>query len=476
MSGPGIRCGGQAARGRLAAGLLLAAALGCTAGSPAGPSLLLVTVDTLRADALGAYGARPSRTPRLDRLAAESTVFERAAAPMPQTRPAHFSMLTSRYPREHGVVNNRIALPGEERTLAEILVEQGYRTGAFVGVALLATGSGAAQGFEVHDAPRDDKQRPANEVVGAALDWLGTVEDDEPFFAWVHVFDPHQPYQRLDPTLGDVDEARLRELPSVGWDELYALAEEHDGDIPQAWFDHVRSLYAAEVAWVDRWVGELLDGVARSRGLEDVVVMLTADHGECFENGVYFEHSDCMLEGALRVPLMIRHPAVFAPGARVEAAVSPIDIAPTFLALAGIEAPEVFSGRPLQQASAEPERLVLVQHPFYQQRAVKGRLQDRKVIRSVAGAPTAPVRHDVERVGVVGTRWKYLRAGREEELYRLSPEADESRNLAADDSREAARLGSALEGLLERHPLVLIDDGQINDELRATLEALGYAR
>ncbi len=469
-----IRCGGHAARTGLVAAVLLFV-LACAADVPPSPSFLLVTVDTLRADALGAYGARPSRTPRLDRLAAEATLFENAAAPMPQTRPSHFSMLTSRYPREHGVVNNRISLPADDLTVAEILSDHGFRTGAFVAVALLDPSSGASQGFEVHDSPRAEKHRPANEVVAAALAWLATLRDDEPFFAWVHLFDPHQPYERLDPTFGDVDEAMLRELPSVAWPELYALAEKHGGDIPRRWLDHVRSLYSAEVAWVDRWVGELLDGVAARRDRDDVVVVLTADHGECFENGVYFEHSDCMLQGALRVPLLVRHPPVFAPGARVTAQVSSIDIAPTLLSLAGIEAPGVFSGRPLQEAGADPDRYVLVQHPFYQERAVRGRLEARKAIRSVAGEPTVAVRHEVERVGVVGPSWKYLRAGPVEELYRLAPAGDESRNLAAGDDAEAKRLAATLDSLLERHPLVLIDDQQINAELRETLEALGYA-
>ena len=183
-----------------------------------------------------------------------------------------------------------------------------------------------------------------------------------------------------------------------------------------------------------------------------------------------------MLQGALRIPLMVRHPPVFPAGARVSAPVSAIDIAPTLLALAGIEAPAAFSGRPLQEAAAHPDRYVLVQHPFYQQRAVERRLEERKVIKSVAGVPTADVQHDVERVGVVGSSWKLLRAGGDEELYRLAPAADESRNRLSDAGPEAARLGAALDALLDRHPLVLIDDGQINDELRATLEALGYAR
>ena len=218
-----MKVGSRVARllvgGALVSGLLGALAQGC--GGEPSPSVLLITIDTLRADELGAYGASPSRTPNLDRLAQESTVFERAAAPMPLTRPSHSSLFTSRYPREHGVLNNRMSLPLEELTLAEILADHGYRTGAFVGVELLSPKSGIGQGFETHDSPGERRQRPADDVVSTALEWIGSIGRREPFFAWVHLFDPHQPYELLDPTLGEVDAELHRELPAVDWPVLY---------------------------------------------------------------------------------------------------------------------------------------------------------------------------------------------------------------------------------------------------------------
>jgi hypothetical protein len=190
----------------------LVGATGC--GEPRRPDVIVVTVDTLRADHVGVY-ADGAETPRIDDLAREGTVFERCAAPMPLTRPAHFSMLTSLYPREHGVLNNAMVLPDEARSLAEILAEHGYRTGGFVGVRLLGPDSGAAQGFERFDQPEESRERRAETVVRRALDWLDRVGREQPRFLWVHVFDPHMPYAPPEPFFGGPEDG-LRE---IGWAE-----------------------------------------------------------------------------------------------------------------------------------------------------------------------------------------------------------------------------------------------------------------
>lgn len=457
---------------RLASATLLLSTLVACSDEVPQTSFLLITVDTLRADALGSYGASPSVTPNLDRLASRSTVFENASAPMPMTRPSHFSLFTSLYPREHGVMNNHIKLPDERLTLAEILAEAGYRTGAFVAVGLLSEESGAGQGFEVIRAPR--RQRPANEVVDEALAWVESLDENEPFFLWVHVFDPHQPYEQIEPELGDVDPEMMKKLPSIAWADLYALADEHEGDIPQEVLDHARDLYRAEVAWVDQQLGRLLEGIASVRNLDDTFTVLTADHGECFEDGVFFDHSDCLLDGALRIPLMVRHPASFVAGKRVATQVSSVDVAPTILEAAGLPLPDEFSGSSLRSLTRESDRFVLVQHPFYQSKRVEGLLTKRRAIKSVGGVPSSEIIVDVEKVGVVGPGWKFIRSGGDEELYRMSPERDETRNLASSQRDQAERLGRELDRLLEQHPLEIIEKHEINDELRSTLEALGY--
>lgn len=443
------------------------------------PDVLLITIDTLRVDHLGAYGAERTGTPNLDRFTRDATVFHRAASPLPLTRPSHASIFTSLYPREHGVLNNRTALPESRLTLAEILAGIGYRTAAFVAVRLLSPESGMAQGFGVLDFPSEDRQRGAQDVVPPALAWLRGLQEDERFFLWVHLFDPHQPYGAPSSFRPELDPELEASLPSVAWPELLDIAEENDGDIPAAVLDHAKSLYRGDVQYADYWFGRLLDGLAASRDLDETMIVLTADHGECFENGVFFEHADCLLEGAIRIPLIVRYPRDFAPASRISSQVSNIDVAPTVLLAAGIQIPPDFSGRALQRAADSPDRYVLVQYPFYQPMQANHRLKSREVVKTVAGIPVSRMLVDAEKVGVVGRDWKYLRTvrgeERTEELHRMSPVPNERENLwdAADVPRE--RIRAILDAELEAHPLNLVAPEQINEELLETLQALGYA-
>jgi arylsulfatase A-like enzyme len=436
------------------------------------PNVLLITVDTLRADYLGAYGSSAARTPHIDRLAREGSLFERAAAPMPLTRPTHASILTARYPREHGVVNNAVSLPDASRTLAEILRAEGYRTGAFVAVALLTAEAGFAQGFETFRAPTTSKQRPADEVVPEAIDWLAGLSNNEPFFLWTHVFDPHLPYAPPAEYRDGGESAVAGGLTEVSWPLLRKIANRNGGDVPASVLQQAKALYHGEIAYADHWIGVLLDEVDRLRGLDDTMVVFTADHGECFENGVYFEHSDCLTQAALRVPLIVRYPPEFAGGTRRLGQASSIDVAPTVLRALGLEGPAGRSGRPLQDLDPDEDRYVLVQYPLYQPSAARKRSQQQRVIRSVGGEPVTPILVGAQKVGIVGPSWKYLRGESGDELYALNPTEEAREPGGAPDVR--AELAAELDRQLEAHPLSVIDTGEINDELRETLRALGY--
>jgi len=443
---------------------LVTICLGCD--EPRRPDIIVITVDTLRADHLGVY-AEESRTPRLDAFAAEATVFEHTTAPMPLTRPSHFSMLTSLYPREHGVMNNAMRLPDSALTLTEILADNGYRTGGFVGVKLLGPDSGADQGFGFYQQPTIARERNAQEVVREALEWVAALDDDAPYFLWVHLFDPHLPYAPPDPFRGDVPADR----PRITWKLLGEIAQDNDGDVPAAYLEEGKALYRGEVAYVDQWVGELLRGLG---GSDDKLVVFTADHGECFENGVYFEHADCLWEGGLHIPLIVRYPPEFDAGARVAGQTSIVDVAPTVLRAAGIESPEKFSGQALQRRTGLAERQVLVQHPFYQPAAAERRPQRIASVLSVGGEPVNRILVDQERVGLVTAEWKYLRTGEQEQLYRLGPDPDERTNRVETEPDVAAEFGRLLEQQLDEHPWNVIESPEINEELLETLKALGY--
>lgn len=466
------------ARRTLAAGcsiLWIVSLLGCASEQPL--SVVLITVDTLRADALDPY--RPDerghgRTPRISRLAASSTLFERASAPMSLTRPSHFSIFTGRYPREHGVVNNEIALPDEELTLAEILRERGYHTGAFVGVNLLGAGSGAFQGFDVHAAPQSQLEWPAPRVVAQASEWLAGLPAGAPFFLWVHLFDPHQPYDPPDDFREGVDPALAARYPALGWAELMRIAEQNGGRISSEVLDYGRSLYQAEVAAVDASVGRLLDRVDAARTRDRVMVVFTADHGECFENGIFFEHSDCLFEGGVRVPLLVRHPPQFEAGRRRSKLVSNMDIAPTVLRALGLVVPDSMSVPPLQESDVSDDRYVLLQNPFYQPGIIPARLHRQVVIRRVAGEPVAPFDAGVQTHGVVSGDWKYLRSAETEALYASGVAQAAEVNVALRNQRALAVMREKLDRALVSHPLKVVAPGAINPELLQSLRALGY--
>jgi arylsulfatase A-like enzyme/Tfp pilus assembly protein PilF len=284
--------------------ILLAIAL---AALPRG-NVVLVTIDTLRADHVGAYGASPGSTPALDALAAEGLRFESAISPVPLTRPAHASLLTGLYPPEHGIHDNLPAtLDPSIPTLATRLKAAGYHTAAFVGSFLLGKGSGLEAGFDVFgdgsiagagDRIGAEAERRAEEVAAEALEYLSTAR--APFFLWVHFYDPHAPYD------------------------------------PPAAFSGKG--YSGEIAYADSQVGRLA-GALRTRGLLDsTLVVVTADHGEGLGDHGEDEHGVLVYEETLHVPLIVRGPGIAA--GRVEhELVSLVDVAP-FLLEASFPAPE----------------------------------------------------------------------------------------------------------------------------------------
>jgi arylsulfatase A-like enzyme len=439
------------------------------------PNVLIITVDTLRADYLGAYGDEHTRTPRIDQLAQSGTLFENAVAPMPLTRPSHFSLMTSRYPREHGVLNNRIPLPDSALTLAEIFSSNGYQTGAFVSVVLLDRKSGAGQGFDVFRHPTRPRERRASETVGEALRWAAELDPGKPFFLWVHLFEPHLPYAPEAEASPSFDQELFARFPSISWRELYQVAGENEGDVPGSLLEHAKALYRGEIENVDHWIGELLDGLEGYGLRSNTIRVLTADHGEPFENGVYFEHADSLYDGSIRIPLILDFPPLFPAGKRIESQVSILDIAPSLLAAADIPIPSDYSGLALQDAEERSGRYVLIQHPFYQDEVARTRPLRHARIKSVAGKPFDAIPTRLERVGIVGSDWKLIRAGSgAAEVYaRARPHGEDERVIAKEPST-LQRLESELSRQLEGRPLKLIAPARINDELMENLKALGY--
>jgi len=298
---------------------------------PSGPSVLLVTIDTLRADHVGAYQATDARTPTLDAIAREGVRFETAIAPTPMTLPSHTSILTALYPPHHGVRDNGgFRLDAKVETLAERMRGAGYTTGAVLGAFVLAKRFGLDQGFESYDDRMTGQravaggflERSASAVTASALAWLERAP--RPFFLWVHYYDPHM---------------------------------EHEPPMPFAAEFRGRP-YDGEIAYVDAELGRLLAELRASGDLAETLVVVTADHGESLGEHGELTHSYTLYDATLAVPLLLRGPGVPA-GRTVSGVVSSVDIAPTILSLLALDPLPGVDGRDLASSwsgAADPVR------------------------------------------------------------------------------------------------------------------------
>jgi len=301
-------------------------------------NLCLVTIDTLRRDHVGCYGYFRDTTPELDALAEESLVFDDVQVHVAQTLPSHVSLFTGLSPREHGIESNLgrqevvHTLPPKVRTLASTLAEQGYRTAGFVSAVPLARGTGIACGFETWVEP--ELQTTADVTTDAALEWLEEAPR-EPWFLWLHLYDPHYPYRapkEFDRFGGD--EAQRDYLAQRGIPEVYRGAKGREFQVRE-----MQDGYDGEVLFADHHLGRLLDRLRGSALWDRTVVLVTSDHGEgLFQHGVR-DHSTIWNE-QLEVPLVLRVPGV-APR-RVDQRLVGRDILPTLLGmLPGVDASEL---------------------------------------------------------------------------------------------------------------------------------------
>jgi sulfatase-like protein len=296
-----------------------------------GLSLVLVTLDTTRADRIGAYGdPRAATTPALDRLAREGVLFEDATSPAPLTLPAHCTLFTGRLPPSHGVHENVGVLDDAAPTLATVLRARGYRTAAFVGSRILARSHGLSRGFEVYDdaipfvpgSPRLRSRRRANAVVDRALGWIAGVKDAR-FFAWVHVYDAHAPYDSTPP-----------------------FERQHPG-----------RPYEAAIAAVDAQIGRLRAYLDRNRLTARTVIVIVGDHGEGLGDHGELTHGLFVYQSVLRVPFIIRAPFGALQGRRVKSPVSSADVMPTVLDLLVADPAGGVEGRSLVPVVLQPGRV-----------------------------------------------------------------------------------------------------------------------
>ena len=317
--------------------VLTVLAPGCShVDAPATPpgvatSILFVTIDTLRADRLGVYGATNVDTPNIDRLAREGAWARHSTVHVPLTRPSHISMFTGRYPAEHGIRDNVApALAADVPLLAEMFQREGFSTAAFVSSVVLTRQSGLARGFghysDRFEIGEDDArflntiQKRGDIVTAEAIAWL---REHPRFFAWVHLYDPHDPYE-----------------PPGRYAVEYA-------DRP----------YDGEVAWSDELVGRLVTALRDAQRLENTLVVVTSDHGEGLGEHGEDVHGYFVYESTLRVPLVFRGPGV-APGTRIDTVTRSVDLFPTLAESCGLKTPAGLAGKSLRPLLADPKSTI----------------------------------------------------------------------------------------------------------------------
>jgi arylsulfatase A-like enzyme/Tfp pilus assembly protein PilF len=429
----------------------LAGALEAIAQTPLRPqpNVVLITIDTLRADHVGAYGYKQIKTPNIDGLAADGARFERAFAVVPVTLPSHSSMLTGTYPMLSGMHDfSANKLSPLQPTMASVLKQAGYRTGAVIAAAVLDSRFGLNQGFDFYydhfdfsrldEANLDEMERPGNAVADVALDWVAK-NSDKKFFLWMHLYDPHFPYNPPEP-----------------YKTEYA-ARPYDG----------------EIAFADEQVGRLLRFLKEKGIYKNTVIVLCGDHGESLGEHGEKTHGFFIYNATMHVPLIIRLPESTSP--RVVAdPVSLVDLMPTVLLAAGIEVPGQVQGHSLLTE--------------LRGQATESDNHDQSVGAHVAAAAARDrVLYGETYLPRIHFNWSELRGSEnakyhfidapKPELYDLANDPSETHNLIAEKKAVAEAMRSKLVDLIRDYSAgkEMAEKTGLDPALMERLKALGYA-
>ncbi len=323
-------------------------AAGCSPGKEpipfsAADGVIVITLDTLRADRLGTYGYDRPTSPELDAFAAESVVFDSAFAQYPSTMVSHLSAFTGLYPREHGVIQRKLSLSPTLPTVAEVFKKAGFSTAAFTENGMISPASGLGRGFDQFIYQHIGPPNGPDQVFDMGLQFLSEQSDPSRVFLWLHTYAVHTPYQ---PTAGNrelfLDGVAPPTVPVTG--EFLSLVNRDQEQIEDADVAAFSRLYDGQLRDVDTAFGRFLQQLKESGWLDRLAIVVFADHGEEFREHGMLVHEQVYPE-LTRIPLMIRHPSL--PAQRVESTVETIDMAPTLAGLAGLDWQPVGSGRSL---------------------------------------------------------------------------------------------------------------------------------
>ncbi|MBN2372422.1 tetratricopeptide repeat protein [bacterium] len=394
-------------------------------------NLFLITIDTIRADHLGCYGYKNIKTPNIDKLASEGAIFSQTISPVPITLPSHSSIMTGLYPVQHGVRNNgNFSLSRDAVTIAEIMRENGYQTGACVGSFILDSIFGLDQGFDYYDdnfTPGKKRsnflynERKAGDVTRIGIQWLEKHKDNK-FFLWLHYYDPHSPY-----------------FPPFPFSVEYR-------DRP----------YDGEIAYVDVCLGELFKQMDDMGLMDHTIVILVGDHGEGLGDHNEDTHTIFIYDATLRVPFIIRAPDLIKEGTNVNALVSTVDILPTVIDQFGLKPLKGLAGKtlmPLMNGQAKQiHSQILCESLFPELNFGWSRLE-----------------------GIRTPEWKYIYAP-SQEIYQIIEDPGEKKNVFQKGSSDHEGWKVSLDRLKNDYPPAswAVQQARLNPETEQRLKSLGY--
>jgi arylsulfatase A-like enzyme/Flp pilus assembly protein TadD len=394
-------------------------------------NILLISIDTCRADYLSCYGCPRQTTPNIDAVAQEGILFTNTFTPVPLTLPGHSSMLTGTTPLYHKVhANIGYCLAGFNLTLAEILRKHQYKTAAIIGEFVLNSQLGLAQGFDTYNdqflgkrEPGFEHERRAKEVSQLAEKWLDEhIATDENFFLFLHYFDPHYEY-----------------IPPEPFASTYA-------DDP----------YAGEIAYTDHCIGSIMNKLKQLKLYDSTLIIITSDHGECFGEHGEYKHGYFIYNPAIKVPLIFKPPGKNAPK-KIKDIAGLIDIVPTVLGYIHVPVPPQVQGKDLSSCFAEDTGKKEEERYFYCE----------SLFPTVLGCN--PLR------GIIGSQWKYVQTTRPE-LYDLIADPQEENNLIKKEIKQAYLLENHLKSILDNYAQQIKNDSkiQMDEEALNRLRGLGY--
>ncbi|HLN04341.1 MAG TPA: sulfatase-like hydrolase/transferase [Bryobacteraceae bacterium] len=391
-------------------------------------NLVVVTIDTLRPDHLHCYGYAKIETPNIDGIAQRGTLFENAVTQTPLTPPSHASIFTGLNPPTHHVRNTGgFVLPSPSTTLATILQQQGWDTAAFISSAVLKKFFGLNQGFAVYDdqMPKpgkghefiEDAERHAGQTVDRAIQWLGA-QSGKPYLLWVHVYDPHAPYQ-----------------PPSPYKEQYR-------DRP----------YDGEIAYTDHELGRLFEAIRKKSPADKTLIAVLSDHGESLGEHGEYTHGVFLYDSTLRIAFLVAGPGVPS-GLRVKQQARTIDFLPTILDLMGGRAPATVQGTSLT--------------PYFHGKDAPTAVSYAETLYPKINMGWAELR------GIRTNHWKYIRAPKPE-LYDLSQDAGETSNVIESHAAEVQRFESQLRAVIGTGGTEKVESALVDRKTLDQLQSLGY--